>query len=98
MEIKVGNYILRSDRFCMWLEEKYTDKKGKDATRMVAGYCTSFKQLLDDFTEKKIKGTDAKTMKELLAVMEQTLDDIEAMHREAVKKDFKIIRGLGKES
>ena len=46
MEIRVGKFILRSDQFCMWIEEEY-QSKGKDGKpgrvqrRKVAGYTNS---------------------------------------------------------
>lgn len=97
MEIKVGNYTLRSDKFAMWIEEDYTDKKGKKATRQVAGYCTSLDNLLRDFMEKQINGSDADTLTKLIKAMQKTFYDMQELNEKALKEDFRIIRHIGKE-
>ena len=101
MEIKVGKYIMKSDKFCLWLEEEYESQddktKGKLMTKQVAGYCCSFENLLNDFVDKQIKGSDAKSIKELLKVLKQTTEDIKALNEKGIKEDFRIIRNIAKE-
>lgn len=101
MEIRIGRYILRSDRFCMWIEEEYEVKngktKGKVVTRRVAGYTTTFEQLLRDFIQVKHRDNDAKTVAELLKIFKQTAEDTEAIKKTALKEDFRIIRNKAKE-
>lgn len=101
MEIEIGKYILRSDRYCMWIEEKYEVQngktKGKVVTKRVAGYTTSFDNLLRSFTEVKHRDNDAKTVAELLKVLKQTAEDTELIRKTALKEDFKIVRQISKE-
>ena len=71
MRIEIGKYIIVSDPQCMWIEEKYTGetKKGeeKEYTRRVSGYVRTFKELLENFAEHKIRESTARDVKELLA-------------------------------
>lgn len=101
MEIKVGKYTLRSDKFSMWLEEEYVSQeektKGKLMTKQVAGYCCSWKSLLDDFIDKKIEGSDAQSIKELIEVIKQAVEDAKSLNERAIKEDFRIIRRIEKE-
>lgn len=70
MEVKIGKYIIKSDAYCMWMEEEYAGKtKGgaeKVATRQVAGYVKTFEQLLENFMEKRIRNSDAIEVEEVL--------------------------------
>ena len=102
MEIRIGKYILRSDRFCMWLDVEYETKKdgeptGKMATRKVAGYSNDFSDLLRSFVRVQHRDNDAQTVKELLKVFKQVAEDTEALNKTALKEDFKIIRKIAKE-
>ena len=47
MRIEIDKYIVVSDPQCMWIEEKYTGKNGKEYTRRVSGYVRTFKELLE---------------------------------------------------
>lgn len=83
MDIKVGKYVLRSDRYCCWLE--------KDGTR-IAGYCTRLDRLLEDFIDKQVKESDAKTVEEALGVLDKATKDAKMIAKAAYKGDFKIVR------
>lgn len=100
MEIKIGKYILKSDRFSMWIEEEHLVEKGKTKgkkiTKRVAGYSTTFDNLLRDFVQVKHRDNDAKTVKELLEVFKQTAEDTELIKKTALKEDFRIIRQKAK--
>lgn len=102
MEIEIGKYILRSDRYCMWIEEKYEVKsgktKGKVVTKRVAGYTTSLDNLLHSFVAVKHRDNDAKKVSDLLKIMKQTAEDTELIRKTALKEDFKIIRQISKET
>lgn len=104
MEIRIGKYVLRSDKFSMWIDAEYEAKDkngnptGKTATRRVAGYTTSWEYLLRDFIEVQHRDNDAKTVKELLKVFKQVAEDTEAIKKTALKEDFRIIRKIDKES
>lgn len=67
MEIKYGKYTVRSDSMNLWVEEEYTDRKGKPAARRVTGYARTFPELYQSFIGKKIRGSEAKTFEELRA-------------------------------
>ena len=68
MRIEIDKYIVVSDPQCMWIEEKHTGKKnGKEYTRRVSGYVRTFKELLENFAEHKIRESTARDAKELLA-------------------------------
>lgn len=102
MEVRIGKYILRSDRFCMWIDEEYEVKegktKGRKTRRRVAGYTQSFDQLLRDFVRVKHRDNDAKNIKELLEVFKKTAEDTELIKKTALKEDFKIIRQKAREA
>ena len=98
MEIKVGEYILRSDSYCMWIDKEYEQKNGKTATKRVAGYATSYEQLRDSFLKHRYLDNNATTVKEMLEVFTQTAEDLKALDEAALKHDFKIIRQMGKKS
>ena len=70
MEVKIGKYIIRSDAYCMWIDEEYEGKtKGgepKLATRQVAGYVRTFEELLANFAEKRMRNSDATEVKDVL--------------------------------
>ncbi len=92
MEIKVGKYWLKSDKFCCWIEEEYKDKNGKTTSRRVAGYVTKMDRLLEDFIDKKFKDSDAKSMEEVIKILDEAVKDAKKIAVAAYKGDFKIIR------
>ena len=102
MEIRVGKFILRSDQFCMWIEEEYQSqgkdgKPGKIQTRKVAGYSRTITRLYDSFIQHKFRASEATTVAELLKDLKQLEQDISEIRKAAVKEDFKMIRKMGKE-
>ena len=103
MEIRVGRYYLRSDRYCLWIDAEYETKKdgkptGKTAIRKVAGYSRDWADLLRSFVRVHHRDNDAKTVKELLTVFKKVAEDTEAVRKTALKEDFKIIRQIAKEN
>ncbi len=102
MEIRVGRFILRSDQYCMWIEEEY-QSKGKDGkpgrkqTRKVAGYSRTLTQLYNSFIGHKFRTSEATTVAELLKDLKQLEQDLAEIRKTAVKEDFKMIRKVGKE-
>ena len=103
MKIEVGKYTLYSDQWSMWITEKYEtkDKKtklpsGKYEERRVAGYSTSFKNLLSSFQKTKVWGSDAESLEELLEVLKATYEDMESIYKCAVEHDFKMIERMRK--
>lgn len=98
MEIKIGKYTLRSDRFCAWIDKDYLNKEnGKIYQRRVAGYCRDFGTLLDDFIDNGVKESDATEVKQLLAEIESVTKDAKKIARAAYKGDFAIVRNAPKE-
>ena len=101
MEIKIGKYVLRSDKYCMWIDEEYEVQegktKGKAVRKRVAGNTTSFDLLLRDFVRVKHRDNDAKSVKELLAIFKKVAEDTEEIRKTALKEDFRIIRNKAKE-
>ena len=92
MKIQVGKYTLYSDSMCMWITEKYVKEKGKHIgeteERRVAGYSTSLTNLLRSFRDKKIGGSDAENLEELIEALRNVYDDMEQLYRCAVENDL----------
>lgn len=102
MEIRIGNYILRSDGMSLWIEEEYEGKDAKTGrkkkqTRRVAGYAGNWSILARQFCEHKYKNSDAESVREFLKEMEQTFQDMLMLNEAAVKKDFRLVKKNAKE-
>lgn len=89
MKIRVGKYILRSDPYCMWIDEEYTQKNGKTATKRVGGYSPTLTTLLSSFRQKKVLSSDAESLEELIEVLRAVMTDMDNLNRAAVEEDFK---------
>ena len=87
---------MRSDKFCLWIDEEYKSKdektKGKTMTRKVAGYCVSMEKLLDDFVDKQFKDSDATSMEEVLKILDKTSKEVRQIAKAAAEGNFRIIR------
>lgn len=96
MEIKSGRYTLKSDKFSMWLEEEYISEeeksKGKLMTRRVAGYCTSLEALFQDFIDQKLKDNDAKSVEEVIKILDKASKEVRQIGKDAAKGKFRIVR------
>lgn len=101
MEIRVGRFILKSDTMCLWIDEEYIgtdkDKKPKKMTRRVAGYASSYANLLRQFTDHKHKAIGADTMTKLIRELKQIAEDTAQINEAALKSDFKRMSKLKKE-
>lgn len=101
MEIKIGKYTLKSDGFCLWIEEEYEGKtktgKAKTQKRRVAGYATSWSNLVYQFCSHRYMNSDAESVREFLKEMEQTFQDMLMLNETAVKKDFRMVKKTAKE-
>ena len=102
MRIEIGRYTLRSDGLCLWIEEEYeiTNKKTgktKKLTRRVAGYATSWSNLVYQFCSHRYMNSDAESVREFLKDMEQTFQDMLMLNEAAVKKDFRMVKKTAKE-
>lgn len=100
MKIQVGRYTLYSDSMSMWVTEKYIKEKGKHAgeteERRVAGYSTSLQNLLRSFRDKKVGGSDAESLEELIEVLRNVYDDMEQLYRCAVESDLVKLKEMSK--
>lgn len=100
MKIEVGKYTLYADTMSMWVTEKYVKEKGKHAgeieERRVAGYSTSLTNLLRSFRDKKIGGSDAESLEELIEVLRNVYDDMEQLYRCAVENDLVKLKEMSK--
>ena len=96
MEIKIGHYTLKSDKFCAWVEQDFEVTEGKAKgtiiSRRITGYFRDFNKLLDDFIDVAIKDSDAQTVADALAILCKATKDAKRIAKEAVKNDFRIIR------
>ena len=101
MDIQVGRYHLRSDGLSLWIDEEYETKtktgKKRVAKKRVAGYAPNITLLMRQFMRHRYMSADAETMRELLKVLQQTLVDMDALKKAAVKEDFKVIRRIDKD-
>ena len=102
MEIRVGKFILRSDQYCMWIEEEY-QSKGKDGKpgrvqrRKVAGYTNSIDNLIRQFCEHKHMASEATTVEELIKEWKQIIEDASLIKKTAVANDLKAMRKTAKD-
>ena len=101
MDIKIGKFHLRSDAWCMWIEEEY-QSKGKDGkpgrkqSRKVAGYATSIDSLVRQFCEHKHMASEATTVEELIKEWKQIIEDAALLKKTAVANDLKLMRKTAK--
>lgn len=91
MDIKVGKYILRSDPYCLWVEEEYTQQNGKKASKRVSGYASNVSNLNKSFAEKKLYGSDAENMKQLISELREIMADMIKLNGAAVEQKLKIM-------
>ena len=97
MNIRVGKYILRSDPYCMWVEEEYEQKNGKTASKRIAGYAWSLDNLLRQFSEKKLYSSDAETVEQLISDLREVMSDMIKLNEVAVENKFKVMSKCGGE-
>lgn len=93
MKIRVGKYILRSDPYCMWIDEEYEQKNGKTAVKRVAGYSPMLTTLLRSFRQHKVLSSDAESLEELIEALRLVMTDMDELNKAAVENDFRRIRG-----
>ena len=78
MEIKIGNYVVKSDSMNIWIEKKGTvsDEKsknfGKETWTRCSGYHYTIDAMLDSFFQQSIRKSEATTMEELRNEIEET--------------------------
>lgn len=103
MKIEVGRYTLHSDSLNYWVTEEVETKDrktkeptGKFETYRVAGYSTSLTNLLRSFRDKKIGGSDAESLEELIEALRNVYDDMEQLYRCAVENDLVKLKEMSK--
>lgn len=103
MKIEVGKYTLHSDSLNYWVTEvvETKDRKthqptGKFETYRVAGYSTSLTNLLRSFRDKKIGGSDAESLEELIEALRATYDDMEQLYRCGVEEGLHKLKEMSK--
>lgn len=77
MEIQAGKYALCSDPYCYWIMEELSGTRR--SRRRVTGYYRSYRDLLNDFVDNKIRASDARDMETLLIEIEQVKMDVESI-------------------
>lgn len=102
MEIRVGKFILRSDQYCMWIEEEYQSKgkegkQGRVQKRKVAGYTNNIDNLVRQFVTHKHMASEATTVEQLIKEMKQIAEDTALIKKTAVANDLKAMRKIAKE-
>lgn len=103
MKIEIGRYTLHSDSLNYWVTEvvetkdrKTKEPTGKFETYRVAGYSTSLTNLLRSFRDKKVGGSDAESIEELIEALRNVYDDMEQLHRCAVENDLVKLKEMSK--
>lgn len=81
MDIKVGNFTLKSDPHNLWVTETVTSEDGKEYDVKVAGYSPTFQGLLNSFIKKEIRKSDAKSFDELYADIEKLEKRLEEINK-----------------
>lgn len=88
MEIRIGKFTLKSDRFCAWIEQEVKTEKGKSRHQRITGYYRDFGLLLDNFIDLRTKDSEASELKQVLAEIESATKDAKKIAREAYKGKF----------
>lgn len=99
MNIDCGKYIIKSDTYNLWIEEKYQMKKGGEATRVITGYHQSFERLLGCFLERKMRSSDAQETAELLKEFSEIEADLKQLAKglaDGLKKEWGEVNGKGR--
>ena len=96
MKIRVGNYILNSDGLNYWITEAYETKSGKTDERMITGYCWTFEKCRQTFLERRIGGSEATTLEELIEALRAVYDAVDALDKLAFEQGIKRIEDCGK--
>ena len=101
MDIQIGKFHLRSDMYCLWIDEEYTSKgkdgkPGKKQTRRVAGYAPNIDILVRQFVAHRHMASEAQTVEELIKELKQTAEDAAELKKTAIKSDLKAMRQTAK--
>lgn len=91
MRIKLGDkYWLNGDRYCFWITEEYTVKKGKNAgstdERACTGYTPTFEQCVESFIEKGLGGAEIDDLKELVKTVTDLKEEVRSWRVDLERK------------
>lgn len=90
MRIEKGRYVLYSDEWNYYINEIKTYEKGKHAGEpfevRIAGYCTSLRKLITDFTERVPRSVDAEDLEEVLTALQDAQIDCERLLTEVIER------------
>lgn len=92
MTIQVGGYTIHSDGYCYWITAEKPSPKSKRENAFVdykvAGYSTTLENLYRSFVDKKILGSDAEDLKELLSLLRSIEKDLKEFRTTDIEKEF----------
>lgn len=80
VKTKDSEFVLASDPMQYWIEEwvaPHTTESGKEVEgyyKRITGYYTKYSDLYKDFLEKRLKGSNAQSFNEALAVLYEAYD------------------------
>lgn len=89
MEIKVGVYTIYSDKYCMWITKTYKPK-GKGAKKefveeRISGYHDNIESLMESFIDRRLRSSDAASLKEHLKEIDRATRDAKRIVKELIK-------------
>ena len=89
MEIKVGIYTIYSDKYSMWITKKQKTKKdtakNEYVEERVSGYHDNIESLVESFIDRRLRGSDAKSLKEQLKEIDKATRDAKRIVKELIK-------------
>lgn len=92
MKIRIGHYIINSDKYNWWIDEEYEISKGKHKgetdIRHLTGYCWTFEKCLKSFRERTLGASEATTLAQLLEVLQRLFGDMDTLNRAKFEADL----------
>lgn len=77
MDIRLGErHILHSDSFQFWLSVEVQSESGKTYERRCTGYHKDFRGAVEDFIDRKVKGSDSVKIKALAQEVEDLKTEV----------------------
>ena len=85
MEIDIDKYTIKSDPQNLWIEKRYWDRNGKVQVKRIAGYARTLEELYTSFVDARVRGCEARTVKELLEELKVIRAEVLAIARKETK-------------
>lgn len=86
MRIKRGRFYINSDSRCYWITEEFKPegKKAKKdlSEKRVTGYFRDLEDCYKDFVDKRISGSEAKTMTKLMEDIGKLKEEVKELMRD----------------